>query len=692
MLYKRATELILLLISNEEFTTVRELSNNFNISEKTIRNDLDVIDDYLAKNGFHKLIRKPKLGVKFSGSIDEKNMLISNISRKDLDNYIYTTNERQIMILLTLITHDSGNLKIKDFEDILKVSRSTINNDIKQLKNKLNINNLELRYSTDSGYIILGKEVDIRNFIADKIIEIIKDEYKNIGDNLAHTKLSGLINIYDIKFIENVFYDMEELFNVDYADVAFNSQIIRIYVSLQRIIRNHALNFEDYKENIKLTQEFVMSNYIAGKLEEKYEIGIDENEKIYFTICLLGSNLVQKKENENLDIIMIQLMARKLIEYVSLKTDIDINDDLIFFKFLVEHLKPMIYRVKYNIELKNPILYEIITNYEDLFMIIKSGLMKIQDFENIVVSDDEVSYLTIHFGAAIERKKLRNSTKPKVLIVCNTGYGTSQWLAMQIESMFNVDIVAATNTRRIDKILMNNKIDVIISTVNIKPIKNVKTIYVRPILTENDVKELNFEFSLLKSNTVEIDKILEIVSKYCTIHDKFGLTKDLENIFSKHFNISEGVEQIMLQDVLKEESIELNVDVKDWTDAVRFGGSILFKNNCVTENYIQAMIDSVREIGPYIVVTKGVAMPHAQPDKGALRVGMSLITLKNPVNFGNAENDPVNIIICFSATDSKTHLKALSQLAKLLDNEEALLKISSSNSKAEVLEIIKTYS
>jgi len=692
MLYKRATELILLLISNEEFTTVRKLSNYFNISEKTIRNDLDVIDDYLAKNGFHKLIRKPKLGVKLSGGIDEKNMLISNISRKDLDNYIYTTNERQIMILLTLITHDSGNLKIKDFEEILKVSRSTINNDIKQLKNKLNINNLELRYSTDSGYTISGKEVDLRNFISDRIIEIIKDDYKNIGDNLAHTKLSGLINIDDIKFIENVFYDMEELFNVDYADVAFNSQIIRIYVSLQRIIRNHALHFEDYKENIKLTQEFVMSNYIAGKLEEKYKIGIDENEKIYFTICLLGSNLAQKKENENLDIIMIQLMARKLIEYVSSKTDIDINDDLILFKFLVEHLKPMIYRVKYNIELKNPILDEIIDNYKDLFMIVKDGLMKIQDFENILVSDDEVSYLTIHFGAAIERKKLRNSTKPKVLIVCNTGYGTSQWLAMQIESMFNVDIVAATNTRRIDKILMNNKIDVIISTVNIKPIKNVKTIYVRPILTENDVKELNFEFSLLKNNTVEIDKILEIVSKHCTIHDKFGLTKDLEIIFSKHFNISEGVEQIMLQDVLKEETIELNVDVKDWIEAVRFGGDILFKNKCVTEKYIQAMIDTVKEIGPYIVVTKGVAMPHAQPDKGALRVGMSLITLKNPVNFGNAENDPVNIIICFSATDSKTHLKALSQLAKLLDNEEALLKISSSNSKAEVLEIIKAYS
>jgi len=692
MLYKRATELLLLLIKNNGYTSVKELSTYFNISEKTIRNDLDNIDDYLLKNGLQKLTRKPNLGIKFSGTDYEIDMLISNISSKDIDNYIYTSEERQTIILLSIATHDSSKLKIKDFEDILKVSRSTINSDMKQLKNKLADNNIKLEYSITSGYSILGEESNIRNCISDIIIESIKNEYRDVGNNLEYKKLSDFINIDDIKTIENVFYDMEELFNVDYSDIAFSSQIIRIYVSLRRIVKNHVLDFEDFKDSIKLTQEYVMSNYLAERLEEKYNITINENERIYFTICLLGSNLVQRKEKDYSDLIMIQLITRKLIENVSLKVSIDLNDDLLLFKYLLEHLKPMIYRVKYNIELKNPILDEIINDYKDLFISVKDSLMEIQDFENMTVSDDEISYLTIHFGAAIERKKLKNKSKPKVLIVCNTGYGTSQWLAMQIESMFNVDIVAATNSRRIDRILSNNHVDVIISTVNIKPVKNIKTIYVRPILTERNIKELNYEFSHLRNNMVEVDKILEIVSKYCIINDKNGLTRDLENIFVKQFDFTEGVEQKMLKDVLKEETLELNVETKDWVDAVKFGGNLLYKDNCVTEEYIQAMIDNVKEIGPYIVVTKGVAMPHAQPDKGALKVGVSLITLKKPVNFGNKENDPVNIVICFSATDSKTHLKALSQLAKLLDNDEALQKISSSTSKAEALEIIKEYS
>jgi mannitol/fructose-specific phosphotransferase system IIA component (Ntr-type) len=239
---------------------------------------------------------------------------------------------------------------------------------------------------------------------------------------------------------------------------------------------------------------------------------------------------------------------------------------------------------------------------------------------------------------------------------------------------------------------LKDRIDVIISTVNIKPIKNIKTIYVKPILTEKNIKELNFEFSQFKINRLEVDRILEIVSKYCTINDENGLAKDLENVFNRRLNFTEGVGEIMLQDLLGEMTIELNVEVKDWVEAVRFGGNLLYKNGCVTEEYVQAMIDNVREIGPYIVVTKGVAMPHAQPNKGALKVGVSLITLKNPVNFGNDENDPVYIVICFSATDSKTHLKALSQLAKLLDNEEALKKIFFSNSKVEALETIEEYS
>jgi len=87
------------------------------------------------------------------------------------------------------------------------------------------------------------------------------------------------------------------------------------------------------------------------------------------------------------------------------------------------------------------------------------------------------------------------------------------------------------------------------------------------------------------------------------------------------------------------------------------------------------MINTVKEIGPYIVIAPGIAMPHARPEAGAKKIGMSLITLKTPVNFGNKENDPVKIVVCLSAIDHSTHLKALSELAGLLGDEESVNKI-----------------
>ena len=71
---------------------------------------------------------------------------------------------------------------------------------------------------------------------------------------------------------------------------------------------------------------------------------------------------------------------------------------------------------------------------------------------------------------------------------------------------------------------------------------------------------------------------------------------------------------------------------------------------------------------------------------------MSLITLKEGINFGNESNDPVRLIVTFGAIDSKSHLKALSQLVELFMNDKDINKIISSTTKDDVLDVIYKYS
>ena len=82
------------------------------------------------------------------------------------------------------------------------------------------------------------------------------------------------------------------------------------------------------------------------------------------------------------------------------------------------------------------------------------------------------------------------------------------------------------------------------------------------------------------------------------------------------------------------------------------------------------MIRNIEENGPYVVVSKGFAVPHEGLEQGSVRVGMYLIRLKEPVPFGAEELDPVEFVCCLSAVDHKTHLKAFFNLVNMLQEGE----------------------
>ena len=124
--------------------------------------------------------------------------------------------------------------------------------------------------------------------------------------------------------------------------------------------------------------------------------------------------------------------------------------------------------------------------------------------------------------------------------------------------------------------------------------------------------------------------------------------------------------------VIDKENIRLKVAVENWKEAVREAGNLLVDSGRVTEGYIGRMIESVEKLGPYIVIIPRVALPHARPDGTVLTGGSSLITLKTPVEFGNADNDPVDVVIAFAARSDTGHLESIAGISRFLEDEERL--------------------
>jgi len=139
----------------------------------------------------------------------------------------------------------------------------------------------------------------------------------------------------------------------------------------------------------------------------------------------------------------------------------------------------------------------------------------------------------------------------------------------------------------------------------------------------------------------------------------------------------------MKQKLISERDVQLNIEAADWEDALRKAAQPLLQNRRVTTEYVDEVIRVAKTEGPYFVILKSVAMPHANPKCGALENGLALTTLKTPVEFGH-ENDPVKYIFFLSSANSEEHLNNISRLAELLDNEEFFGILENARSKKEV--------
>lgn len=145
----------------------------------------------------------------------------------------------------------------------------------------------------------------------------------------------------------------------------------------------------------------------------------------------------------------------------------------------------------------------------------------------------------------------------------------------------------------------------------------------------------------------------------------------------------------MLKDSLDTRAVSLGNEVKDWRAAIETSGRLLVDSEAAEEEYIPAMIRTTEELGPYVVIAPGVAIPHARPENGAKRVGLSLAVFSEPVEFGSRENDPVDLVFGFTTTDSDAHLKLIQALADFIEKEKNCEALRNAETVEEILEIIE---
>lgn len=144
----------------------------------------------------------------------------------------------------------------------------------------------------------------------------------------------------------------------------------------------------------------------------------------------------------------------------------------------------------------------------------------------------------------------------------------------------------------------------------------------------------------------------------------------------------------ILDQFMTPERILLNVTCTDWEDAIDKGAAPLIAEKVIEKSYVQAVKANHRQM-PYMVIAKGIMLAHARPECGANGIGLTLMTLAKPIEFGNDLNDPVQLVITLATPDNQSHVKMLEALTNFLMEPTLLEKFLSATTVEEAISILK---
>lgn len=650
-LNKRAIEILkYLLYLADEAVELSELAKHFKIGERSIRYDLEDIDFYLREKNLPPLKKVPKIEVSLAGK-DLTKAKREEI-RRDLekDSALYLPLNRKNWLFIELVFHPQ-KISIRYLEETLDVSRSTILKDIKLLKKELAEKHILLEYSNTAGYFLLGDEYEIRR----ETINLLSNN-RHFKQTIEAKVLNQEWKIFQpeqITFIEEIIKRVERKLQKTYSGEAFINLIFSLLLLVNRLKNQHIL--EPLAEDIGLeNREYMILSQKAAKLQAYFKIDIPAQEVWFMTNLFLAGNLLKSEAYSNENWVGLYLQVKQFIDLMSEKLQVDLQADKDLFNALVLHLGPAISRLENKMFLENEIIQYIQETYPEIFEMVADSFAVLTAEQAIEFSDDEIGFVTLHIASALETISMKTQ-KLKVLIVCNYGIGTSKLLETRVDKFLDFDIQGTISKRDLNnQLIEDNKIDLIISTISLKRKYQVPIVNVTPLLNEQDIKKLKeFEPSLKEYRVT---------------------TREL---YQQTFE---------LVDLLTIDKIQTKVPAKNWRESIQLGGALLKNAGDIEDIYIVKMIEALETVGPYVVIAPSVALPHAEPGIGVVRAGFSLITLDHPVNFGHAEYDPVEIVICLAAKNHTSHLNALQTLVEFLSDKEGIQKLKEAKTPREVAE------
>ncbi|WAH37888.1 BglG family transcription antiterminator [Alicyclobacillus dauci] len=651
---------ILHLLYDGHVSTVDEMVRRLEVSRRTIQRDVTALQSYLKE--FQVELRAELGHIVVHGQQGDFLRALGD-SGKLPKTLALTPKDRAFYVVLELLAH-KGPLKLSYLGKKLNVTSASVSHDLNQVGDWLRSRGLRLIRRPGYGVEVVGDESLRLESIAELVYEqlpmhdlmaVFRSEPEHANSHPLYAWFAnwfGRDRLDDVRMILS-----EELaaLNPPLDEAAFYGFMLHVLLTCMRIEDDSYLDPDD--TSTKPSADTDLCRRILRRLLPN--ASHVEGEAQYLAKHLRGAKVMMTAESRILPLNITSMdVAFQLIQFLSGTLNLRLTEDRDLLLGLAQHLEPAIYRIKAGLVIRNPLLDEIRKRYPSLFEAMREASKQVLEPFGLAVLDAEIGYLTMHLGAALERRKAGNKWRAK--IVCPNGISSAELLASRMRNEFpQVKIVSVESIHALD----DTDCDFIVSTVPLDE-KLGKSITVSPFLDEHDVAGVQSVLRELEADRLPVAE---------------------QHIETTRGNV-DGAEQF-IQDLSVRVQVH-RIPAERVPEMIRrIAQDVVRANDATDVEHLFAAIEERERLGSIVLPGKQFSVLHARTP-AVTRCHVSVYRLDSPILMQGVgrQMERVNSVLVLLAPveESAGRIRLLGRLSSALVMDEHLVEALRAASLKEV--------
>lgn len=466
----------MLLDDSKKWITGKEISRLMNVSDRTIRSDIETINRFYEQVLIESNLR--------SGyRINQEVLMTLPI---ELNYVIPQTPEERCTYIIQELLLEKHEINLLDLQDQVFISGYSIDNDIKRIKRQLEPYE-GLRLVRSRNHIRLeGSEQSKRLLYKDLLSKETQGNFLNLN------KLSSMFQNFDLLKVKEDLVGTLNKYNYHVREMSMPMLMIHVGIALERMIRRNYIETARSAPALKERKEYLIAKEFFERLSSELRIEVIDDEVVLLALQLMGKRAVTLQN----DLVSFQTgsvnsdrLVDAIIGAIRRDFDIDFSKDSDLRSGLALHLQGLIERRNKNISISNIYLQELKRKYPLVFeLAIRVGRL-LDDHFGMETSENELGFLALHLGAAYERS--HSYRKYRAVMIYPVDQALSNMCLKKIENLFSerMDIVECVSFFE-EAMIQDLNVDLILTTLQLKHSLDLPTIQISLFLNTEDESKI----------------------------------------------------------------------------------------------------------------------------------------------------------------------------------------------------------